>query len=347
VALSDLRSAVFQRRNVVPMIDAVTPSGGIQRWQSRGLDAVDRNLRAVYPNVLNLRLRDNEASYFGCFRLQLPELTLHRTLTSGYSCQAEPNDAVRLTFPVRGTVTVASSRSRIVASEGRTASVCVLECVQRDVAARYEGIHVQLTPSALLSRASILTGARYDLEEVSPSIDLRDLLGGTLLSKVVGLMREIERLDRVGLTALASASVNDRLMNLVVASVLVRARHDLSEPCVHPATNLVARARDIIRDRASGPINLGALAAELGVSLRAVQIGFRQQFGLSPSAYLRACRLELARVKLLAGHPYTTVTEVALECGFVNLGAFAGHYRRTFGELPSRTLAVSQRRHRP
>lgn len=166
-------------------------SGGIQRWQARGLDAVDRNLRAVYPNVLNLRLRDNEASYFDCFRLQLSDLTLHRTLTSGYSCRAEPNGAVRLTFPVRGTVTVASSRSRIVASEGRTASVCALEFVQRDVAAGHEGIHVQLTPPALLSRASILTGVSYDLEEISPSIELP--LGGTLLSNVVGLMHEIER----------------------------------------------------------------------------------------------------------------------------------------------------------
>jgi AraC-like DNA-binding protein len=222
--------------------------------------------------------------------------------------------------------------------------------VQRDVGSGYEGIHVQLTPSALLSRASTLTGATYDLGEISSSIDLRDPLGGTLLYKITGLMHEIERLDGLGLATLACASVNDRLMNLVVAAVLARARRDLSGPRVQPATNLVSRARDIIHDRASGAISLGALAAELGVSLRAIQIGFRQQYGLSPSAYLRARRLELARVKLLAGHLNTTVTEVALGCGFVNLGAFAGHYSRTFGELPSRTLAVSQqiaRRGRP
>jgi AraC-like DNA-binding protein len=328
------------------MIDAVAPSGGIRRWRSHGLDAVDRTLRAVYPNALKLRPRDDEEAYFDCFRLELPDLTLHRTLTSGYACQAEPNDAVRITFPVHGSVIVATSRSCIVASEGRTASVCALELVQRDVAAGYEGIHVQLTPSALLSRASILTGATYDLGEISSSIDLRDPLGGTLVNKVIGLMHEIERLDAVGLAALACASVNDRLTNLVVASVLARARRELSGPRLQSATNLVTRARDMIHDRASEPISLAALAAELGVSLRAIQMGFRQQYGLSPSAYLRARRLELARIKLLAGSTNTTVTEVALECGFVNIGAFAGHYCRTFGELPSQTLAATQRRHR-
>jgi AraC-like DNA-binding protein len=40
---------------------------------------------------------------------------------------------------------------------------------------------------------------------------------------------------------------------------------------------------------------------------------------------------------LLMGGP-ATIKEIAIEHGFVELGRFAGEYRRLFGELPSQTL---------
>jgi len=36
--------------------------------------------------------------------------------------------------------------------------------------------------------------------------------------------------------------------------------------------------------------------------------------------------------------PLAMVKEIAIEHGFVELGRFAGDYRRMFGELPSETL---------
>jgi transcriptional regulator GlxA family with amidase domain len=41
---------------------------------------------------------------------------------------------------------------------------------------------------------------------------------------------------------------------------------------------------------------------------------------------------------LQAALPGETVTGIALECGFGNLGEFAGRYRRRFGEKPSETF---------
>jgi len=41
---------------------------------------------------------------------------------------------------------------------------------------------------------------------------------------------------------------------------------------------------------------------------------------------------------LQAALPGETVTAIALECGFGNLGEFASRYRRRFGEKPSETF---------
>ena len=50
----------------------------------------------------------------------------------------------------------------------------------------------------------------------------------------------------------------------------------------------------------------------------------------------------LARRALRAADPRrTTVSAIALDCGFWELGRFAVAYRRTFGESPSDTLRYS------
>jgi AraC-like DNA-binding protein len=85
------------------------------------------------------------------------------------------------------------------------------------------------------------------------------------------------------------------------------------------------------------------VAAELGIGIRALQAGFRRQVGYSPRQYLIRCRLDLARARLLSPAPLDTVSSIAIDCGFLNLGLFASRYRRTYGELPSQTLAGSRR----
>jgi AraC-like DNA-binding protein len=53
---------------------------------------------------------------------------------------------------------------------------------------------------------------------------------------------------------------------------------------------------------------------------------------------LRQARLAQARSELAAPRPGTTVTRVALDCGFTHLGRFSQEYVRRFGERPSETL---------
>lgn len=89
--------------------------------------------------------------------------------------------------------------------------------------------------------------------------------------------------------------------------------------------------------------HVGDLAGYCGISIRALEKNFRRYFDLSPTEFLRGLRLEKARELLVSGTQ--TVTEAALDSGFVHLGHFAAAYQRKFGELPHCTAERRAKQH--
>jgi AraC-like DNA-binding protein len=101
----------------------------------------------------------------------------------------------------------------------------------------------------------------------------------------------------------------------------------------------VVRVLDWSRCHLHEPIKLDALARIAGVAPRTLETHFMRFIGTTPLGWVRQARLAHARRALLASEGRVTVTDVALDCGFVNqLGRFAAQYCRRFGELPSETL---------
>ena len=83
----------------------------------------------------------------------------------------------------------------------------------------------------------------------------------------------------------------------------------------------------------------GGLAAEVGVSVRALHAGFRSKTDLGPMSYLRRVRLARAHADLLRADPATTtVSTVARRWGFAHLGRFSATYAQRYEQLPSSTL---------
>jgi len=102
---------------------------------------------------------------------------------------------------------------------------------------------------------------------------------------------------------------------------------------------LVMRALWVLRRHLGEPVTIAELSRAAGVSDRTLRAAFHDVIGVSPKQFEIAQRLRSARMALLAADPKTTtVTDVATEYGFYELGQFAGRYRHAFGELPSRTL---------
>jgi AraC family ethanolamine operon transcriptional activator len=100
------------------------------------------------------------------------------------------------------------------------------------------------------------------------------------------------------------------------------------------------RAIDYIRQADLAALDPAALCAAAAVSPRTLEYAFQKSLGLSPAVFIRRLRLHALRRELLASAlGESTVTDLAYHLGFTQLGRLAGDYRRTFGELPSATLA--------
>jgi len=102
---------------------------------------------------------------------------------------------------------------------------------------------------------------------------------------------------------------------------------------------VVRRVLDVEAAHGGQPRAIGELSHAAGVSERTLRTAFHRVLGVSPKRYLMRHRLKEAREVLLrAGDAKGAVTRAATQCGFFELGRFAGAYRRLFGMRPSDTL---------
>ncbi|MEJ6022350.1 AraC family transcriptional regulator [Ramlibacter sp. PS4R-6] len=104
------------------------------------------------------------------------------------------------------------------------------------------------------------------------------------------------------------------------------------------------RARDYIHAHASEAPTVAEIAAAAGVGVRALALGFEKHFGMAPLRYLQQVRLDGVRAELTLAREGDTVTRIALDWGFANLGVFSARYRERFGEPPAETLRRHLRR---
>jgi len=101
------------------------------------------------------------------------------------------------------------------------------------------------------------------------------------------------------------------------------------------------RALDFIHAHACESLTLDAIAKAACLSPRTLEASFRRRYEQSPLAYAREVRLEHAHAALRGaaaqGRP-TSVTDVALQYGFIHMGRFSAYYKQRFGCSPSATL---------
>jgi transcriptional regulator GlxA family with amidase domain len=112
----------------------------------------------------------------------------------------------------------------------------------------------------------------------------------------------------------------------------------------HPRPNssrkeIVERAEQLLRDRATEALPIAHLSLLVGVSERGLRNAFNAVRGMSPKRSVIHGRLnEVHRALRDPRGTGVTVTDIATQHGFFELGRFAGRYKAVFGETPSQTL---------
>lgn len=243
-------------------------------------------------------------------------------------------------IPLAGVAEIASGHERIV-STPRLASV---PAPTEHLAMRWgEGtpqLIVWLRRSALEDHLGKLLGrqprrpVRFDIGMDLTAPAARSWLG------VVDMVRH-EADNPEGM--LGRPLIVRQLECLLSSQLLLAQPHNYSpalngeQPRIAPPA--VRRAMEIIECHAAEPLTVEDVAEAVGVSVRALQEGFRRHLGTTPMSYLREVRLDRVRAELTAAAPEAvTVTDVACRWGFFHPGRFAIAYRERFGEHPSQTL---------
>lgn len=81
------------------------------------------------------------------------------------------------------------------------------------------------------------------------------------------------------------------------------------------------------------PLLVSELSDAVGITVRSLERGFKQQLGISPGKHYRKIRLE--RAKQLLWHTNMSILEVSILTGFPSPSYLSRLYRQEFGILPS------------
>jgi AraC-like DNA-binding protein len=104
-------------------------------------------------------------------------------------------------------------------------------------------------------------------------------------------------------------------------------------------TAIIARFEELLVAKDGQPLHLAEICAAIGVSERTLRLSCNEHLGMGPIHYLWLRRMHLVHSMLIQAAPGSaTVTKIATDNGFWELGRFAVEYAALFGEAPSVTL---------
>jgi AraC-like DNA-binding protein len=105
------------------------------------------------------------------------------------------------------------------------------------------------------------------------------------------------------------------------------------------AMQLIGKVDDYLDATGHRPVHVSEICAHLNVTRRTLHRAFFDALGLGPITFLRHKRLCAIHSVLRDSDPATTtVAQIAIQHGFIELGRFSHYYHSLFGEYPSETL---------
>jgi AraC-like DNA-binding protein len=223
------------------------------------------------------------------------------------------------------TAGVTCSRDAMHAQFGDQVSVLVLRIDSHAVELALGNMILEPPPADLRIQSGPVTGpARRSLEGAA------ELLAATYDGKDPGSP----------LPEVVTRRIEEQILVTVLLSVNHNYRGRLLGEGARPGRRTVREAIDLVSAEEEATWTIPELARTVGVTTRALELGFRKELRKTPREFVREQRLLRAHDELLHANPGdgTTVTEVACRWGFWHAGRFAASYVERFGVRPATTL---------
>jgi transcriptional regulator GlxA family with amidase domain len=145
-----------------------------------------------------------------------------------------------------------------------------------------------------------------------------------------------------------SSLANAEVQRMIIMKFLMCHRHNYTHLLVREPVPLAPATVRLVEDYLEAnwhkPIDIESLSRVAGVSARSFFRQFKKERGQTPWEFVKSIRIRKALIMLENPERSTSVTQVALKCGFHSTGHFASAYKATFGELPSETLRRNLRK---
>ncbi len=197
---------------------------------------------------------------------------------------------------------------------------------------------LSMTRDDLTAAGHALVGR--DLIEPSVTQYLRPSL--PLVSRLLNLHQAAGQLARSAADILAQPEVTRALEHaLVHAMIMCLTENTGVERSIATQRHsvIMARFEEFLATHDPVPLYVAEICTAIGVSERTLRACCQEQLGMGPIRYLWLRRMHLTRYALVQAAPGTsTVTRIAADHGFFELGQFSIEYRTLFGETPSATL---------
>jgi AraC-like DNA-binding protein len=239
--------------------------------------------------------------------------------------------------PLKGAGTHKICGTEVTVSSGSGGTILSPGSAVLHYGANFEHLSMTVQPAALMGKLAAIVGSlRLGQLHFDPTVNGRDPQPKRMARLIRFVATEVE--SSWPMPRIMQSELQQAMMTLFLLANANNYSGLLHDKPVAAAPWQVRIAEQFIEANWNQPITIEALVAATNVSARSLFSSFKVGRGYSPMEFVKRVRLGRARQKLSRPDAETSVSAVAFECGFGNLGHFAGDYRHHFGERPSETL---------
>jgi AraC-like DNA-binding protein len=194
---------------------------------------------------------------------------------------------------------------------------------------------MSLTPTDLDAAARMIVGRELTVPSVTHLVRPESALMSRLLSLHQAAANLANTSPEILVLPEVARALEHDLIHVMVRCLTEGAPISISGGQHHHST-IMADFENFLSENLLRPIYLADICSATGASERVLRICCQEHLGMGPVRYLWLRRMHLARRALIQS-PGKTVTQIATDHGFWELGRFATEYHALFDEPPSAT----------